>query len=60
VGPCAINCINNHEVYSFHPTGANVLLTDGSVRFASQNVSIGVADALVTRAGGEYVSANDF
>src|SRR5262249_9990232 len=31
-GPCAVNCTNDREVYSFHPGGANVVFADGSVR----------------------------
>ena len=37
------------ETYSFHPGGANVLLGDGSVRFAGQAVDIRVYGHLVTR-----------
>jgi prepilin-type N-terminal cleavage/methylation domain-containing protein/prepilin-type processing-associated H-X9-DG protein len=54
-GPCAINCTNHTEVYSFHSGIANVLLADGSVRSLQQNLSLDVLVALVTRAQGEIV-----
>jgi prepilin-type N-terminal cleavage/methylation domain-containing protein/prepilin-type processing-associated H-X9-DG protein len=59
-GLCAINCTNNREVYSFHPDGANAVLADGSVRFLKASVSIRTLAALITRAGGEVVSAGDW
>jgi prepilin-type N-terminal cleavage/methylation domain-containing protein/prepilin-type processing-associated H-X9-DG protein len=59
-GPCAINCTNDHEVYSFHPGGANAVFADGSVRFLSSDMSIQVLAALITRAGGEVVPAADY
>jgi prepilin-type N-terminal cleavage/methylation domain-containing protein/prepilin-type processing-associated H-X9-DG protein len=59
-GECAINCTNEHEVYSFHPGGANVVLADGSVRFLRADIGIRVFAQLVTRAGGEVVSGGDF
>jgi prepilin-type N-terminal cleavage/methylation domain-containing protein/prepilin-type processing-associated H-X9-DG protein len=59
-GPCAINCTNDREVYSFHPAGANVVFADGSVRFLRADINIRILAALVTRAGGEVVSANDY
>src|SRR4029079_4913148 len=52
-GRCAINCMNNREVYSFHAGGANVAFTDGSVRFLKAEIDISVFAGLVTRAGGE-------
>jgi prepilin-type N-terminal cleavage/methylation domain-containing protein/prepilin-type processing-associated H-X9-DG protein len=58
--PCAINCTNDREVYSFHPTGANALFADGSVHFLQAGLSIQVLAALVTRAGGEIVSDRDY
>lgn len=40
---------------SIHVGGAQVLLTDGAVRFLSENLSIDVQRALSTRSGGEVV-----
>jgi prepilin-type processing-associated H-X9-DG protein len=60
LGSCAINCTNDREVYSFHPGGANVGFADGSVRFLREDIGIRVFARLVTRAGGEVVSAGDF
>jgi prepilin-type N-terminal cleavage/methylation domain-containing protein/prepilin-type processing-associated H-X9-DG protein len=59
-GPCAVNCTNDREVYSFHASGANVVFADGSVHFLSADIDIRVFARLVTRAGGEVVSAGDF
>jgi prepilin-type N-terminal cleavage/methylation domain-containing protein/prepilin-type processing-associated H-X9-DG protein len=59
-GRCAMNCTNDHEVYSFHPGGANALFADGSVHFLRANIDIRILAALVTRAGGEIVSARDY
>jgi prepilin-type N-terminal cleavage/methylation domain-containing protein/prepilin-type processing-associated H-X9-DG protein len=57
--PCAINCTNYSEVYSFHPGGANAVFADGSVRFLKADIDISILAALVTRAGEEVVSARD-
>jgi prepilin-type N-terminal cleavage/methylation domain-containing protein/prepilin-type processing-associated H-X9-DG protein len=59
-GPCAVNCTNDREVYSFHPGGANVVFADGRVKFLKATINIRVFARLVTRAGGEIVSAGDF
>jgi prepilin-type processing-associated H-X9-DG protein len=59
-GPCAVNCTNDREIYSFHPSGANVVFADGSVRFLRADIDIRVFARLVTRAGGEVISAGDF
>src|SRR5262245_29102452 len=59
-GPCAVNCTNDREVYSFHPDGANAVFADGSVHFLKANIDIRVFAGLVTRAGGEIVSADDY
>ncbi len=59
-GPCAINCNNDRQIYSFHPGGANIVLADGSVRFLKAGLDIRILARLVTRAGGEVVSASDY
>jgi prepilin-type processing-associated H-X9-DG protein/prepilin-type N-terminal cleavage/methylation domain-containing protein len=55
-GRCAINC-NNQDVYSFHPGGANIVFADGHVQFVSAGIDIREFVKMVTRAGGEVVSA---
>jgi prepilin-type N-terminal cleavage/methylation domain-containing protein/prepilin-type processing-associated H-X9-DG protein len=45
------------EAYAFHPGGANFAFGDASVRLLSQNVSIRDFARLVTRDGGETVTA---
>jgi prepilin-type processing-associated H-X9-DG protein len=40
---------------SFHEGGVNVLLMDGSVRFVTNSIPLGVWRALGTRAGGEVI-----
>ena len=59
-GPCAVNCTNDREVYSFHTGGANVVFADGSVRFLKDSIGIRTLAALVTRAAGEVVAGSDF
>jgi prepilin-type processing-associated H-X9-DG protein len=59
-GPCALNCSNDDEIYSFHPSGANSVFADGSVHFLKAGMDIRVLARLVTRAGGEVVSGSDF
>jgi prepilin-type N-terminal cleavage/methylation domain-containing protein len=55
VGPRAVNCINAKEIYSFHPTGAMILLADSSVRFIKQSVKLDVVMQLLTRGRGDIV-----
>jgi prepilin-type N-terminal cleavage/methylation domain-containing protein/prepilin-type processing-associated H-X9-DG protein len=55
-GPCAINCTNEHEVYSFHPGGASAVFADGSVRFLKASLEMRMFARLATRAGGEVVT----
>ena len=59
-GPCPMNCTNDHEVYSFHPGGANAVFVDGSVHFVKATIEIRVLAQLITRAGGEVISGNDY
>ncbi|WZO98841.1 DUF1559 domain-containing protein [Isosphaeraceae bacterium EP7] len=48
------------EVFAFHPGGANVLMGDGSVRFIKETVGIRTFASLITRAGGEILSADSY
>ena len=57
-GPCAVNCINDKEIYSFHSGGANILMGDGSVRFLKQTVTLDLILQLLTRARGEILSSD--
>jgi prepilin-type N-terminal cleavage/methylation domain-containing protein len=57
--PCAINCTNHREVYSFHPGGANAVRADGAVHFLRAGIHISILARLVTRAGGEVGSGAD-
>jgi prepilin-type N-terminal cleavage/methylation domain-containing protein/prepilin-type processing-associated H-X9-DG protein len=59
-GPCALNCTNNKEIYSFHPGGTNILFADGSVHFLKETIDIRILARLCTRAGDEVVSGSDY
>ncbi|WP_406697452.1 DUF1559 domain-containing protein [Singulisphaera sp. Ch08] len=48
------------EAYGFHPGGANFVFGDGSVKFVKETVSIRIFANLVTRAGGEIISADQY
>lgn len=45
------------EMYALHPGGANILLGDGSVRFVSEMIRLGIWSALCSRNGGETLPA---
>ena len=53
---CAVNCLNEQEIYSFHPSAANVLFADTSVHSMSAGISLSLLQALITRDGREPVS----
>lgn len=57
-GPCASNCTNNNEIYSFHNGGANVVFGDGSTRFFKESISVGVVAAATTKSNGEIVNVD--
>ncbi|AGA25300.1 DUF1559 domain-containing protein [Singulisphaera acidiphila] len=48
------------EAYGFHPGGANFVFGDGSVKFIKETVSIRIFANLVTRAGGEIISSDQY
>jgi prepilin-type N-terminal cleavage/methylation domain-containing protein/prepilin-type processing-associated H-X9-DG protein len=54
------NCGANDEIYSFHPGGANVVMGDGSVRFIKATINVVALRGIVTCAGGEVVSADQY
>lgn len=51
-----MNATNDGEVYSFHTSGSNVVMCDGSTRFIGQDIDLLTFCALITKAGGEAVS----
>jgi prepilin-type N-terminal cleavage/methylation domain-containing protein/prepilin-type processing-associated H-X9-DG protein len=53
----AINDTNATGIYSFHGSGANVGLADGSVRFLSDTMSQETLNALVTQSAGDNASS---
>jgi prepilin-type N-terminal cleavage/methylation domain-containing protein/prepilin-type processing-associated H-X9-DG protein len=59
-GPCAINCTNNNEAFSFHPDGMNAVFGDGSVRYLFDGIDPKVFGAMITRAGDEVIPADAF
>jgi len=54
-GPKALNCINDKEIYAFHPGGANACMADGSIRYISQSIKLDFVYALLTRERGDPV-----
>lgn len=54
------NAGNNDEIFSFHPGGANCLFGDGSVKFMKATTNLVVLRSVVTLAGGEVVSADQY
>ncbi len=55
-----VNCTSNNEIYSFHTGGANALFVDGSVHFLKDVASVQLVASLVTRAGGEIISGDQY
>jgi prepilin-type N-terminal cleavage/methylation domain-containing protein/prepilin-type processing-associated H-X9-DG protein len=50
----------NDELFSFHPSGVNLLFGDGSVRFLKDTVSVVTLRGLITLKGGEVISADNY
>ena len=57
-GPCAINCHNDGEIYSFHTGTANTLFADGHVKFLSASTDIRVVARLITPRAQEIIGEN--
>jgi prepilin-type processing-associated H-X9-DG protein len=56
--PCAVNCTNAREIYSFHSGGANTVFADGSVHFLKSTTDLRTVRALITIKSGEVVNAD--
>jgi prepilin-type N-terminal cleavage/methylation domain-containing protein/prepilin-type processing-associated H-X9-DG protein len=54
------DCGPNNEIFSWHGPGANALFADGHVQFIAETIPTTLLRALVTRAGAEVISPNDF
>jgi len=52
--------IGFYSARSRHPGGVNVAMTDGSVRFIKDSISIPTWYALATRSGGEVLSSDSY
>jgi prepilin-type N-terminal cleavage/methylation domain-containing protein/prepilin-type processing-associated H-X9-DG protein len=50
----------NEEPYSYHPGGVNALFGDGSVRFVKDSVNLIAFRGILTLAGGDVVSADQY
>ena len=50
----------SQEPFSFHPGGCNVLFGDGSVRFLKESTNVLVLRKIISAAGGEVTSADEF
>ena len=57
---CGIDSSFSYAVSSNHPGGANILMTDGSVRFVKDSVARLTWWALGTRNGGEVISSDSY
>ena len=50
----------NEEPYSYHPGGVNALFGDGSVRFVKDSINLVAFRSILTLAGGETVSSDQY
>ncbi|MFN9604006.1 MAG: DUF1559 domain-containing protein [Planctomycetota bacterium] len=48
LGPCAMNCHNSNELFSFHGSGCHVSFCDGSARFISGTTPVSVIAAWIS------------
>ncbi len=57
-GACGVNCTNQNEIYAFHPAGANILMTDGSVHMLLAGTNINAVIPVVTHADADVIPPN--
>jgi prepilin-type N-terminal cleavage/methylation domain-containing protein/prepilin-type processing-associated H-X9-DG protein len=64
LAPCAATapswCMQDYAARSYHPGGVNILMADGSTRFAKNSVSLIVWQAIASINAGEVVSADAY
>ena len=58
-GDQIVNCMNDNEIYSFHPGGCNFLYGMRSPRFSPERMNIDTFVSLFTRAAGDNVNGPD-
>ncbi len=56
----AHDCGPYDEIFGWHPGGANAVFMDGSVHFLKQSVNGRVVFSMVTKNGGEVISADSY
>ena len=56
----SMNCGANDELFSFHSGGSGVVFADGHVIFLRESVTPQVLRALISRAGGETLTGDDY
>jgi len=59
-GPCAVNCDNGEDIYSFHSGGANILMADGAVRFLKATASLNTVALLLSPYDGLVTPTDDY
>ncbi|WP_406697342.1 DUF1559 domain-containing protein [Singulisphaera sp. Ch08] len=55
-----LGCDYGQEFHSYHTGGVNFLFLDGSVRYLKESIQPKILAALLSRKGGEILSAGDF
>jgi prepilin-type N-terminal cleavage/methylation domain-containing protein len=59
-GPCIVNCDNGEDIYSFHPGGAHILMSDGAVRFLRDTASVNTVAMLLDPKDGLVAPTDDY
>lgn len=59
LGTCVINCSNDSEIFSFHPSSAAVAMCDASVQLLNQNMDYRTLINLVTARDGQSTLYNN-
>lgn len=59
-GPCAMNCTNNNEAFSFHPGGIVANFADGAVHYLAETIEMKVYISLISADGGEVIDPSPF